>query len=265
MDAGSLVGPAIAIVAIGLGFSIEGGHLSALLQPSAALIVFGGTLGAVLLHFPGRHLVLALLALGHVLSSRRPDYHNLVVELVRLSRQTRRQGIVALENEAQQNEDPYLGRALLLIADGVNGTGLRDALGPELDRIDFEGQLPARVYEIAGGYAPTAGILGAVLGLVHVMSNLDDPGQLGGGIAVAFIATIYGVAVANLVLLPIAGKLRARHTERMTHYELITEGAVALADGINPRAMHRRLSAFIGADDVPDLYETSAGGDQRAA
>ncbi len=265
MDAGSLIGPIIAVGAIALGFSLEGGHLAALVQPSAAMMVSGGTFGAVLLHFPSRHLWLAFTSLQQVLSNKKPSMAALVKEMVDFSRQARREGIVVLENEAHMSNDKFLSQALLLAADGGDGNSLRDALNPELDQLDFEGQLPARVFEMAGGYAPTAGILGAVLGLVNVMSNLTEPSLLGSGIAVAFVATIYGVGSANLIFLPIAGKLRARHTDRMFRYELITEGMVAVAEGINPRALHQRLSSFVRDEEMPELYDSDPGIRRKAA
>jgi chemotaxis protein MotA len=174
------------------------------------------------------------------------DAAAMTATLVALATRARRDGLVAIERDAEDLDHEFLKRSLALAIDGTDPKVLRATLEAELDRFDEDGEAPAEVFEAAGGYAPTVGILGAVLGLIHVMENLSDPSKLGSGIAVAFVATVYGVGLANLVLLPMAGKLRRRHRDAMIGKELVVEGTCALADGENPRLIERKLRVYGG-------------------
>jgi len=245
MDKGSIGGVFLAVAGIVAGLIIEGGNLGQILQPTAALIVFGGTLGAVLLQFPLPTVVAAFRALGHVFSA--PVKHNdqLAKLLVAFANKARRNGVVSLDADLQTIQDPFLKQALMLAVDGTEPNELRNIMRVSLDSTtDSEEQLPM-VFESAGGFSPTIGILGAVLGLIQVMQHLDNIQEVGRGIAVAFVATIYGVGIANLFFLPFAGKMRLRmHAEHMRR-EMMLEGVVSILEGMNPRMLEVKLAGYL--------------------
>ena len=210
MDKASIGGVLLAIVGIVAGLLIEGGNLSQIVQPTAALIVFGGTLGAVLLQFPLTTVLAAFGRLAHIFSAPRSHNGQLIRLLVAFANKARRNGVVSLDSDLQTIQDPFLKQSLMLAVDGTEPSELRKIMRVSLDsRAENEDRLPA-VFESAGGFSPTIGILGAVLGLIQVMQHLDNIQEVGRGIAVAFVATIYGVGIANLFVLPFAGKLRIR-------------------------------------------------------
>ncbi len=245
MDMATIIGVVVAIGAILAGHVIEGGHLGSILQPTAAVIVLGGTVGACLVQFPGATLLQTVRALRQAFKPRVQDLAGVVKTIVSLANKARRDGLVAIEEEAARIEDSFTRRALELAIDGTEGKQLRSALEIEMQQLEHEGEGPAKVLEAAGGYAPTIGILGAVLGLIHVMENLSDPSKLGAGIAVAFVATVYGVGTANLLYLPIGNKLKIRFQEEMVRYELVVEGVCAIAEGENPRLIERKLGVYV--------------------
>lgn len=249
-DVLSLIGLPIAIAAIVGGHLLEEGSLGSLFQGAAALIVFGGTLGAVLLSHPMRDVKEAGRSLRYVFVDDLPPASQVLDALGRLAVKARKDGILSLEDEIDRLTDPFLRRGLRLAVDGTNPTTLRSMLEAENDGREEYEEGPARVYEAAGGYAPTVGILGAVLGLIHVMENLSDPGKLGAGIAVAFVATVYGVGSANLVLLPVAAKLRARAVRRARRREVILEGILAIQEGQNPRLIDQKLRGLLASDEA---------------
>jgi chemotaxis protein MotA len=244
-DVATLAGMAAAFGFILLGNHLEGGHLSAIIQPTAALIVFGGTLGAVLVSFPMEAFVRAVKALGLLFGNKADDPQALLDEIVRYAQQARREGIIALEGEAQNAKDPFFKKAVLMVVDGVDSKTMQETLELELSEMDEQGEIPAKVYEAGGGYALTIGIVGAVLGLIHVMSNLSDVAKVGEGIAVAFVATIYGVASANIVFLPAANKLKLKHRQQMILHEMVMHGVLAIQQGQNPKLIVDRLSVFV--------------------
>ncbi len=260
-DVLSLVGLPIAIAAIVGGHLLEEGSLGSLFQGAAALIVFGGTLGAVLLSHSMRDVKEAGRSLRYVFVDDLPPASQVLDALGRLAVKARKDGILSLEDEIDRLADPFLRRGLRLAVDGTNPTTLRSMLEAENDGREEYEEGPARVYEAAGGYAPTVGILGAVLGLIHVMENLSDPSKLGAGIAVAFVATVYGVGSANLVLLPVAAKLRARAVRRARRREVILEGILAIQEGQNPRLIDQKLRGLLAADEAAP----AAGARRRAA
>lgn len=263
MQLGPLIGVAVAAVAVLGGQWLEGGRLSSVLQPTAALIVLGGTAGAVLLQFPLAQVRAALQALRRLLATP-PPVDALVARLILLARRARREGLLALERELDTIDDPFLRRALALAIDGVAPDRLRETMELELDAREAAALAPARVLEAAGGYAPTVGILGAVLGLVHVMEHLSEPARLGAGIAVAFVATLYGVGLANLVLLPLAGKLRNDAAETVQRLEIALEGAVAISRGEGARAVEERLAPFVSARPARRLSLTRHDAERAA-
>lgn len=245
MDLATVIGMLVGVGAIFGGFLIEGGHLSAIVQPTAALIVGGGTVGAVLLQFPGSVVKSALGGLKTMILPKHEDMAALVTQLVGFANKARREGIVSLEADADKIEDAFFKKAVSLAVDGCESGLLRDTMDVEIGRLDEEGEHVCKVFEAAGGYAPAVGIIGAVLGLIHVMGNLADPSKLGGGIAVAFVATVYGVFLSNLVFLPAASKLKLRHTHAMMRYELIVVAVTSIVNGENPRVVEQKLNGFL--------------------
>jgi chemotaxis protein MotA len=238
----------IALGFVLLGQALEGGTLQSLVQFTAALIVFGGTLGAVLISHSVEEVHRAGRSLRQVVFDEETPSEQIIETISRLAMKARRDGIMSLEDEAEQIEDPFMRRGLMLAVDGTNPSTLRTMLEAESFSRDDIDEMPAKVYESAGGYAPTIGILGAVLGLIHVMENLTDPNKLGAGIAVAFVATIYGVGSANLLFLPIASKLRGRAVANAKRRELVLEGILAIQEGLNPRLIDQKLRGLIGSD-----------------
>lgn len=250
-DFTSVIGVPIGIGFVLAGQMLEGGRLQSVLQVTAAIIVFGGTLGATLVSFTLRDVRRAIGSLREVFLDEEPPTEETISLITRFAVKARRDGIMSLEDEVERVEDGLLRRGLGLAVDGTNPTTLRAMLEAESVSRDETDELPARVYEAAGGYAPTIGILGAVLGLIHVMENLTDPAKLGAGIAVAFVATVYGVGSANLVFLPIAAKLRSRAMRRAKRRELVVEGILAIQEGLNPRLIDQKLHGLLGSDASP--------------
>lgn len=244
-DLGTIVGLILAFGLILIGNHLEGGHLSSIIQPTAALIVFGGTLGATMVGFPLEVFIKALKSIKLFLGEAGHDSRALLDEIVRFAQIARREGIIALEEHVQKATDPFFKKAFLMVVDGVDSKTITETLELELSELEHEGELPAKVWEAAGGYCPTVGILGAVLGLIHVMSNLSDINAVGSGIAVAFVATIYGVGAANIICLPAANKLKAKHRGEMMLREMIMYGAIAIQQGENPKLIEGKLSVFV--------------------
>jgi len=245
VDKGTLSGIVISFGGITAGLLLEGGKLSQILQPTAALIVAGGTIGAVLLQFPLSTVFAAIRDLGIVFFEPHSRTRDEITRLIKLAQKARRDGIISLDSELPHIADPFLRRALMLAVDGTESSELRAIMQLELDAsAEAEDEL-SRVYEAAGGFAPTIGIIGAVLGLIQVMQHLDKIDEVGRGIAVAFVATVYGVGFANLIALPIAGKLRHRLRVRQIVRELTLEGVVSILEGINPRMLEAKLNGFL--------------------
>jgi chemotaxis protein MotA len=242
------VDPTTAIgIGLGVGSVMLGHELSAQLPPqvAAALIVLGGTLGAVIAQFPPGELLQAVRQLRLVFARRAANYPALIERLVALARRSRKEGLLALEAEATQERDPFLRQALLALVDGTDPAQLRALLRAAIDQSERRRDPAPRLFEAAGGYAPTIGILGAVLGLIHVMRQLGEPSELGQGIAVAFVATVYGVGSANLVFLPLAGKLTAQIQAESHRRELIVEGLCGIQEGLNPLLLEKQLRCYV--------------------
>jgi chemotaxis protein MotA len=229
-----------------VGGLLEGGRISQVLQPTAAMIVFGGTAGAVLIQFPLPVVRNAVRRLVHVFFLPKHNPAGMVQELVKYANRARRDGIVSLDAELEGIKEPFLKKALMLAVDGTESQELRTMMELELDNLaDHEDKIP-QVFESAGGFSPTIGIIGAVLGLIQVMQHLDKIDEVGRGIAVAFVATIYGVGAANLFLLPAAGKLRIRIREEQMLREMTLEGVISILEGMNPRMLEAKLSGYLG-------------------
>jgi chemotaxis protein MotA len=254
VDKASWGGVVLGLGGIVGGLLLEGGHLSQVLQPTAAMIVFGGTGGAVLLQFPLPIVLAAVRRLAQVFFQPNHNPGRMVQELVKYANQARREGIVSLDEELENIKEPFLKKSLMLAVDGTEPQALRSIMELELDnQADYEDKIP-QVFESAGGFSPTIGIIGAVLGLIQVMQHLDKIDEVGRGIAVAFVATIYGVGAANLFLLPAAGKLRIRIREEQVLREMTLEGVVSILEGMNPRMLETKLSGFLG-ESKPELAQ----------
>jgi chemotaxis protein MotA len=245
VDKSSVVGILLALGGIVAGLLLEGGNLRQVLQPTAAIIVFGGTLGAVLLQFPLPIVMSAGRRVGSVFVNSRQRPEATVQQLVAYAQKARREGLVSLDAELEGIEDPFLKKSLMLAVDGTEPQELRKIMELELDnQAEYEENVP-QVFESAGGFAPTIGILGAVLGLIQVMQHLDKIDEVGKGIAVAFVATIYGVGSANLIYLPVAGKLKLRIRQEQIAREMTLEGVTSILEGINPHTLETKLMGFL--------------------
>lgn len=250
MDTGSVVGVLLALVGIVAGLLMEGGHVGQVLQPTAAMIVFGGTAGAVMLQFPMKTVLAAARRLIRVFFYRAGTGEEAVKQLVGFANKARRSGIISLDQDLEEIQSPFLKQAVMLAVDGTEPSELRRIMELQIDnQNELEEKIPA-VFESAGGFSPTIGIIGAVLGLIQVMQHLDHIDEVGRGIAVAFVATIYGVAAANLFFLPAAGKLRLRLRQEQTLKEMMLEGVASILEGMNPRILEIKLMGFL--DAVPE-------------
>lgn len=245
MDKSTLGGIAIALSGIGIGLVLDGGKLAQVLQPTAALIVIGGTIGAVMVQFPLRTVFQAIVQLKNIFLNAEPESDELVQNLLQYAYKARREGLLSLDAELDKIKDPFLKESLMLAVDGVPSDDLRKMMELQLDYQGEKNDRVAKVFESAGGFAPTIGIIGAVLGLIQVMQKLQDINEVGKGIAVAFVATIYGVASANLFFLPAAGKLKIRMRERQIIQEMTLEAVLSIMEGINPRALEMQLGSYL--------------------
>lgn len=245
MDWGSLIGIALALGGLLVGQMLEGGKVGSLIQPAAFVIVVVGTIGAVILQSGLANFFHGMKMAGRVFSPPQDNYRNLIRDITGWSVIARREGLLSLERLIDGVTDPFIQHGLRLIVDGVEPVKLREVLDLEIGALETRQRLGIKVWESAGGYAPTIGILGAVLGLIHVMENLSDPSRLGGGIAVAFVATIYGVGFANLVFLPIAGKLKAYVAREVFKHEMLADAFAGIAAGENPRLIEERMNIYL--------------------
>jgi chemotaxis protein MotA len=245
VDKSTLGGLTLALSGVGLGLLLDGGKLMQVLQPTAALIVFGGTLGAVMVQFPLRIVLQAIIQLKYVFLNVEPESDSLVQNLLRYAYKARKEGLLSLDAELGKIQDPFLKESLMLAIDGVNAVDLRKMMELQLDYQSEKDERIPKVFDAAGGFAPTIGIIGAVLGLIQVMQHLQDINEVGKGIAVAFVATIYGVASANLLFLPWAGKMKIRIRERQIIQEMTLEAVLSIVEGVNPRALELQLGSYM--------------------
>lgn len=245
MDVLSVVGVLIGLLAILGGNWLEGGHIGALVNGPAAVIVIGGTFGAAALQTPLPLLKLALQRVRGVFVPPVVDFRGGIAKVVRWAVAARKEGLLGLETIADAERDPFAKKGLQLLVDGSEPDSIRSVLEMESDLRHQRNVDAAKFFESMGGYSPTIGIIGAVMGLIEVMGNLADPSKLGPGIATAFVATIYGVALANLLLLPIASKMRARARVEALYSDMIIEGLIAIAEGENPRAIELKVGGFL--------------------
>src|SRR5271157_1078879 len=249
MDIAALIGIILGIGAIIGGNLVEGGNTAHLVQVAAGIIVFGGTLGATMLSCSIRDLFNALKALGMVFGNRSSSPGEIIEDILGLLVKARKMGLLTLESQVKSIDNEFLSKGLSLVIDGIPPAMIKEILYQEIYTYEETFRKASRVYESAGGFAPTIGIIGAVLGLIQVMRNVTDPSKIGGGIAVAFVATIYGVGSANLVLIPLGKKIMNRLKEEIFVRELIVEGVLGIESGVNPYFLKARLNAFLADHD----------------
>lgn len=245
MDIFAAVGTIGAVAFILVAQAMEGGNAGQLMQLTAAMIVFGGTFGAVVASFPNSDLKIALTMVKDIWFPPKAHIEPLITEIVGFATKARKEGVIILEKEAKNASDPLLTMGLEAVADGADPSLVQGMLENQIGQLEERVERGAKVYESAGAYSPTLGIIGAVLGLIQVMQNLSDPSKLGAGIAVAFVATVYGLFFANLVVLPISSRLKCNYKEVFLAKEIMLEGILAIQAGESPALIERKLQSFI--------------------
>jgi len=259
LDLATIIGFILALASICGTTVMEKGNLLSLLNPSAALIVYGGTLSAILVSFPLER-VKAIPSLTNKASKEHSvNLAEMITILVNFSEKARREGLLALENDIQNSDNEFLKKGLQLIVDGTDPELIKSILETELVFMEKEEEAAIAVFESAGGYSPTLGIIGTVMGLISVLNNLSNPSELGHSIATAFVATLYGVATANLFWLPVGNKLKIKAKEEILLYEMILEGILSIQAGNNPRILEEKLKAFITDKDQKQQLQVSEG------
>jgi len=245
MDLTSLIGIFFGIVCILIGQALEGGNIGQLLQITAAFIVFGGTIGAVILSFSIEELKNAIILLKDVFFGEKINFDEVIAEIIKFATKARREGAIALEKEARTASDSLMVMGLEAVADGTDPALVRQMMETQISLLEEKVNGGAKVWESAGGFSPTIGIIGAVLGLIQVMQNLSDPSKLGEGIAVAFVATIYGLMAANLYMLPCFNRIKVIYGHVFLAKNVIIEGVLAIQAGESPTLISRKLNSFI--------------------
>jgi chemotaxis protein MotA len=244
-DLATIGGLVLAFGGILAGLMMEGGKVKDVAQITAAIIVIGGTIGAVMVTTPLSVLLRAAKKLVLVFFDKTQPLAGTIDDIIGYAAQARKQGIVSLEQQAGAIADPFLRKALNLAVDGIELSQIRNIMELEITILEQDGDAEAKVFESAGGYSPTIGIIGAVLGLIQVMKNLANIDEVGRGIAVAFVATVYGVGCANLFFLPAASKLRARVRDEVRRKELMLDGVLSIVEGLNPKLISTKLDAYV--------------------
>ncbi|URJ59878.1 flagellar motor protein [Paenibacillus polymyxa] len=252
MDITIVLGIIAGIIALIGGFLWEGGEFTGLLQGTSALIVFGGTFAAVVISYPASKLKTIPTALRMAFSREENPTKQYIEDLVSMAATSRRSGVLALERTSSEHPNAFLREGLQLVIDGTEQEQIKQILELELDAIEHKHEGYAKIFESAGGYAPTMGIIGTVMGLIHVLGSLTEPTALGPSIAVAFIATLYGVASANLIFLPIASKIRAASESEIITMDLLLQGILAIQNGENPKLVRKKLEFFIRSEQNID-------------
>jgi chemotaxis protein MotA len=247
------------------GLLLEGGNVMDVAQATAAFIVLGGTIGAVMVGCPAAACAGAAKKLGKVFLRTDIDGREGLNRILQYAARARKAGLVSLEAELDTIENPFLEKALALAVDGTGVKDIREIMQLEMDLAEQEGVSHARVFEAAGGYAPTVGIIGAVLGLIQVMKQLENIEDVGKGIAVAFVATLYGVGSANLFFLPAAAKLRALVLDEIKLHNMLLEGVCSIVEGMNPKMIARKLEPFTRQDRRKRNGNSSRGDVARPA
>ncbi|MDF9409127.1 flagellar motor protein [Pelotomaculum isophthalicicum JI] len=245
MEITTVAGILIGVLSLVLAFVLDGGNILALLKPTAAMIVFGGTIGATIISFSLNEVMIVPKLFKIILFQKLPDEIALIEQLVSLADKVRREGLLYLENELPNVDDSFMRKGIQLVVDGTDPELVRQIMETEMYAVQERHHVGASIFEAAGGFAPTMGIIGTVMGLVHVLSNLESPEELGPSIALAFIATLYGVGSANILWIPISGKLKNLSKKEAMLREMMLEGIMSIQAGYNPVLIRERLTAFL--------------------
>lgn len=242
MDLGTIIGMVMSIGLIMSAFVMEGGNPMSLLQPTALMIIIGGSIGALMVSFPIADIIRALGMIKYVFTDKNLDQIAIIKQLIELAEKARREGVLSLEPFAASNPNPLIRKGLSLVVDGIEEERIRDILSREIAIYEDQYHKAALVFEAAGGYSPTMGVIGTVLGLISVLSNLSDISTLGPKIALAFIATFFGIVMANLLWLPYASKLKNKGKKEKFVNDIIMEGLLSIQQGENPRVIQEKLN-----------------------
>lgn len=245
MDIASVVGTILGVASVVGGQVLEGGHLSQITQGTAALIVVGGTLGAMLVAFPTEDVKRAVGLIPLIYQKVDMDVRPTIDEIIQIATIARKEGVLAVEGKRDSIQNPLFKKCIKYVIDGFEPNTVKEIVDTEIYLKFEEEETAGKVWEGAGGFSPTIGIIGAVLGLIHVMTLLDDPSKIGGGIAVAFVATVYGVGMANLLLIPWGTKLKRKAAQRMMAKEVVKLGVVGIQEGLNPHFLQEKLEVFV--------------------
>jgi chemotaxis protein MotA len=246
MDFASILGTILGISAVVGGQILEGGHVSQIMQGTAALIVVGGTLGAMLVSYPQEDIIRAIKLIPVIYSKVDLDVRPIIEEIVRIATVARKEGVLAVEGQRDSIKNPLFKKSIKFVVDGFEPNTVKEIIDTEIQLAFEEEEAAGKVFEGAGGYAPTIGIIGAVLGLIHVMSLMSsNPDGIGEGIAVAFVATVYGVGIANLLLIPWGTKLKRKAAQRMLAKEVVKLGVIGIQEGLNPHFLKEKLEVFV--------------------
>jgi len=245
MDLASLIGTLLGVTAVVGGQILEGGHIGQIVQGTAALIVFGGTFGAMLVSFPVQDIKKAIALIPLIYKNVNMDVRPTIDEIIRIAAIARKEGVLAVEGQRESIQDPLFKKTIKFVIDGFEPNTVKEIIDTEINIAFEEEENAGKVWEGAGGYSPTIGIIGAVLGLIHVMSMLNDPSRIGEGIAVAFVATVYGVGAANLILIPWGTKLKRKAAQRMLTKEVVKLGVIGIQEGLNPHFLQEKLEVFV--------------------
>lgn len=253
MDLASLIGLLVAILSLVGAFALEGGTMGMLLVTTAALIVFGGTIGVTIISFTLNDLKRVPYFIKLVFNNEQKDYNSVLELLVYNADKARREGFLSLESELDTIENKFLARGLQMVIDGTDPELTKNILEMEIEVFEKNEQVGSEIFMTAGGFAPTMGIIGTVMGMINVLSNLSSPDELGGAIAVAFLATLYGIASANILWIPFATKIKMRINRETFLMEMILEGILSIQNGENPRILREKLNVFLPAETRNEL------------
>lgn len=245
MDLASVIGSVVGIGGILVGQILEGGHLSQLVQGTAALIVVSGTIGAMLLSFPVQDIQRAFKMIPSIYVNVDMDVRPTIDEIIRIATIARKEGVLAVEGQRDSIKNPLFKKSIKYVIDGFDPNTVKEIIDTEIYIAFEEEENAGKVFEGAGGFAPTIGIIGAVLGLIHVMMMLNDPSKLGEGIAVAFVATVYGVGLSNLMFIPWGTKMKRKAGQRMLTKEVVKIGVVGIQEGLNPHFLQEKMEIFV--------------------
>ena len=245
MDLASLIGSLLGVTAVVGGQLLEGGSLGQILQKTAAIIVVGGTLGAMLLAYPMEDIKKAFSMIGAVYKRVDMDVRPIIDEIIRIATIARKEGVLAVEGQRDSIQTPLFKKTIKYVIDGFEPNTVKEIIDTEIFLTFEEEENAGKVFEGAGGFSPTIGIIGAVLGLIQVMNKLNDPSKIGEGIAVAFVATVYGVGLANLILIPWGTKIKRKASQRMIAKEVVKLGVVGIQEGLNPHFLQEKLEVFV--------------------